>query len=90
MNTIQEIYSQTSAPVVFRTKAEINMFFSGLELVPPGLADVTRWTPNVTAKPLNLRFLAGLGRKPPLGFDDELPEPRDRLRIVCGNGSQDA
>lgn len=74
MNTIQEVYSQTSASVSFRTRAEIDMFFSGFELVSPGLADVTRWTPNVTAKPLNLRFLAGLGRKPSLGMNRELPE----------------
>jgi hypothetical protein len=64
--TIQEVYEQATAPAVFRTEAEIRIFFSDLEMVPPGLTDVTRWTPHTavfTARPPDLRFLAGLGRK---------------------------
>jgi hypothetical protein len=65
---VREAYTNASAPAVFRTKAEIGMFFSGFELVPPGLVDVTRWFPYAamfTTKPSVLRFLAGLGQKLP-------------------------
>jgi hypothetical protein len=64
MATIHDAYAKASAPAVFRTGAEINAFFSGFELVQPGLVDVTRWTPHTamfTAQPPDLRFLAGLG-----------------------------
>jgi len=75
VSTIQQVYAQASAPAVFRTKAEIHMFFSGLELVQPGLVDVTRWFPQAamfTTQPPALRFLAGIGRKIPLGHETDL------------------
>jgi hypothetical protein len=65
--TIHEAYAEASAPAVFRTKAEILGFFSGLDMVHPGLVDVTRWFPYAAvfaSEPPALRFLAGLGRKP--------------------------
>jgi hypothetical protein len=64
--TIHEAYAKTSAPAVFRTKAEIQGFFAGLDMVGPGLADVTEWTAHErisSARPTALRFLAGIGRK---------------------------
>lgn len=64
--TIHEAYGHASAPAVFRTEAEIQMFFAGFELVDPGLVDVTRWFPHAsmfTTKPPALHFLAGVGRK---------------------------
>jgi hypothetical protein len=74
MATIHEAYAEASAPAIFRAEAEINAFFSGFELIQPGLVDVTRWTPHTatfTAQPPDLRFLAGLGLK-------TLPGPEHR------------
>jgi hypothetical protein len=68
VTTIREAYDKASAPAIFRTEPEIQMFFSGFELVRPGLVDVTRWSPHAarfTPQPSDLRFLAGLGRKIP-------------------------
>jgi len=78
MATIQQAYSNASAPAIFRTKSEISMFFAGFELVPPSLADVTRWTPHAmfTAQPPDLRFLAGLGRRILPGGETGLEQTR--------------
>jgi hypothetical protein len=66
MATVSDAYARSSAPAVFRTERDISMFFSGFELVHPGLADVRQWFPYAAmfaTKPLALRFVAGLGRK---------------------------
>jgi hypothetical protein len=75
---IHQAYADASAPAVFRTRADVSMFFSGFELVHPGLVDVTQWLPYgamYTARPQSLRFLAGLGRKVPLGQEIHPIEP---------------
>jgi len=63
--TIEETYSQASAPAVFRSREEIERLFDGFELVKPGLVEVSDWRGN-NRKPANppaLRFLGGVGRK---------------------------
>jgi hypothetical protein len=32
-----------------RTKAEVDQFYAGLEIIPPGLAEITTWRPDATA-----------------------------------------
>jgi len=32
-----------------RTKAEVDQFFDGLEVIPPGLVEITTWRPGATA-----------------------------------------
>jgi S-adenosyl methyltransferase len=64
--TVQEAYANASFPAVFRAKEEIGTFFSGFELVGPGLVDVTQWFPYAgvfSASPPALPFLGGVGRK---------------------------
>jgi S-adenosyl methyltransferase len=39
-------YDRATAPLVLRTRAEIERFFDGLELVPPGLVQLSRWRPD--------------------------------------------
>jgi hypothetical protein len=39
----EEIFAQSSAPVRYRSRAEISRMFDGFELVEPGLTTVTRW-----------------------------------------------
>ena len=62
---VEDAYKTASAPAVFRTASQIRAFFDGLDLVPPGLADVTSWpgrSPGAARSPA-LGFLAGIGHR---------------------------
>jgi hypothetical protein len=66
MAAIRDAYACASAPAVFRDEAEIRAFYSGFEVLGPGLAEVARWSPGSAAFPAEastVRFLAGIGRK---------------------------
>ena len=65
VRTIKKVYDNASAPAVFRSRSEIRSFFTGFDLVKPGLVEVSEWRGNSRppAKPPALRFLAGVGRK---------------------------
>jgi S-adenosyl methyltransferase len=68
MATIRQAYADAMAPAVFRTNEQVHAFFSGFEIVSPGLADVTRWGPYAATRPAppsGLNFLAGIGYKQP-------------------------
>lgn len=61
---VEKVYQRATAPAVPRTTADIAEFFTGLDLVEPGLVDVSQWRPDTIArKPTKVRFLAGVGRK---------------------------
>jgi hypothetical protein len=47
-----------------RSRAEVSRFFAGLDLLPPGVVDVTAWRSRRrrTARPA--LFYPGIGRKP--------------------------
>jgi len=47
---------------VFRSRDEIAGFFAGLDLVHPGLVEVSAWRAN-GSRPSTLRFLGGVGKK---------------------------
>jgi hypothetical protein len=53
----------TSRPVP-RTAAEIEEYFTGLEVVEPGIVDVSHWRPDEQEDTTKVRFLGGVGRKP--------------------------
>jgi hypothetical protein len=40
---LESIYVNSNAPLVFRTRAQIEQLFEGLDLIDPGLTRVTRW-----------------------------------------------
>lgn len=62
--TIHEAYRTATAPAVFRTRRQILEFFSGLNLIEPGLADLSEWhTSPCEDAPAALRFLAGIATK---------------------------
>jgi S-adenosyl methyltransferase len=61
---IAEVYDGATAPAVPRSTAAIRDLFTGLDLVEPGLVDVSQWRPHTRARPTKLRILAGIGRKP--------------------------
>jgi hypothetical protein len=52
-----------SAPVP-RSAEDIREFFTGLDLIEPGLVDVSQWRPDEQEEPTKISFLAGVGRKP--------------------------
>ena len=43
---MKDVHSNASAQVAPRTYEEVARFFDGLELIDPGLVNVTRWRPN--------------------------------------------
>jgi hypothetical protein len=60
--TIQDVYAESSAPAVFRTRQEIETFFGGLDLVEPGLVEVGAWRSLRESPPAPLRFLGGVAK----------------------------
>jgi hypothetical protein len=61
---IEDAYRNATAPVIFRAADHIASWFDGLELLSPGLADVSVW-PGRVGLPTNVRILGGVARKPP-------------------------
>jgi hypothetical protein len=62
------LYSGTTQPVRIRTRAEIEQFFEGFELVEPGLVFVPLWRPEEAGdllldRPEEASGFAGVGRK---------------------------
>jgi hypothetical protein len=62
MAAIKDAYRTASAPAVFRDRDEIERFFAGLDVVHPGIVEVSAWRAGV-ARPSALRVLGGVGRK---------------------------
>jgi hypothetical protein len=65
ITTIQEAYQRASAPAVFRTRADIERFLAGLEVLKPGIVEVSEWRANNHKQTdlSALRFLGGVGLK---------------------------
>jgi hypothetical protein len=64
LSEIADVYQGATAPAVPRTAKEIREFFTGLDLVEPGLVDARRWRSDMKEKVTKVRLLAGVGRKP--------------------------
>jgi SAM-dependent methyltransferase len=64
LSEIADVYQGATAPAVPRTAREIREFFTGLDLVEPGLVDARRWRSDMKEKATKVRLLAGVGRKP--------------------------
>ncbi|MEV4518585.1 SAM-dependent methyltransferase [Dactylosporangium sp. NPDC049525] len=58
-----EVYRQASAPIVFRPRETIERYFTGLELVAPGLVRPSRWRPDPTTAPGPGWLYAGVATK---------------------------
>jgi trans-aconitate methyltransferase len=62
----RELYENSTAPGVARTHAEVTRFFDGLELVAPGVVNVSSWRASFPArKSVRTIFYAGVGHKLP-------------------------
>jgi len=75
LSAIGDVYQGATAPAVPRTAAGIREFFTGLDLVEPGIVDARRWRSDMKEKATKIRLLAGVGRKP-----RDLPDSRHILR----------
>jgi O-methyltransferase involved in polyketide biosynthesis len=63
---VEAAYRRTPTPIFFRTHDEIAPFFSGFDLVEPGLVTIDGWRPDAqdpTPAPTGW-LLGGVGRKP--------------------------
>jgi SAM-dependent methyltransferase len=58
------VYEGASAPGVARSREQVARFFGGLDMLEPGLVEVSRWRPDVIgAPPEPALFYAGIGCK---------------------------
>lgn len=67
-NAAANMYKRTETPFHYRTKAEFESFFGGLELVEPGVVHMWDWRPEFGSDVENMdgkvTGFAGVGRKP--------------------------
>jgi S-adenosyl methyltransferase len=66
---MKDVYSGASAQVAPRSFEEIARFFDGLELIEPGLVNVTLWRPDLPSGPSShdprrSLIYGGMGREP--------------------------
>jgi hypothetical protein len=65
---LTERYRSTSTPVTMRSRQQVERFFSGFDLVDPGLVFVQQWRPDwlaeVEDRPEWSSIYGGVGRKP--------------------------
>jgi hypothetical protein len=62
---LDKVYAETSSGgVTPRPKAEIERFFSGLEMAAPGLVNISAWRPQPGEPATRTLFYGGVGRKP--------------------------
>jgi hypothetical protein len=58
------VYAGASAPGVARSRAQVARFFAGLDMLPPGLVNVSEWRPgHIGPPPGPALFYAGIGTK---------------------------
>jgi hypothetical protein len=60
IHRLEQIYSQSPAPMVLRTTDQVEQLFEGLDLLAPGVTDVNQWRND--GAPLPVRILSGVGR----------------------------
>jgi hypothetical protein len=60
---VERLYQQTTAFMVTRTRAQVERFFDGVDLVDPGLVEIQLWRPDDPNSILPGGFYGGVGRK---------------------------
>jgi hypothetical protein len=61
---VERLYQLTTSSLVTRTRAQVERFFDGWELLDPGLVEIQRWRPDQQSSMLPGGFYGGVGRKP--------------------------
>jgi hypothetical protein len=57
---LEQVYSKSPAPMVLRTRDQVEQLLEGVDLLAPGLVDVTQWRDDQA--PLPIRILSGVGK----------------------------
>jgi hypothetical protein len=62
---LQALYRSAGTPLVGRSKEQVEEFFTGCELVEPGIVQLAKWRPDNWAEARTIRWhlIAGVGRK---------------------------
>ncbi len=66
MRTVQQVYTEATEPIVFRTASEIEALFGDMPLLEPGVVEVQQWRPELRATRVEstLRWLCGVAELP--------------------------
>jgi hypothetical protein len=59
---VADLFHEATAPMVPRSRAQIEQFFHGLELVDPGVVEVYRWRPDEASSAQSWSY-GGVARK---------------------------
>jgi hypothetical protein len=60
---VERLYQLTTASLVTRTRAQVERFFDGFDLLDPGLVEIQLWRPDEADALLPGGFYGGIGRK---------------------------
>jgi S-adenosyl methyltransferase len=60
---VERLYQLTTASLVTRTRAQVERFFDGFELLDPGLVEIQLWRPDDGRSLLPGGFYGGVGRR---------------------------
>jgi hypothetical protein len=60
---VERLYQLTTASLVTRTRAQVERFFDGFELLEPGVVEIQLWRPDDSGALLPGGFYGGVGRK---------------------------
>jgi hypothetical protein len=60
---VERLYQLTTATLVTRTRAEVERFFDGFDLLDPGVVEIQRWRPDGRGPLLPGGFYGGVGAK---------------------------
>jgi S-adenosyl methyltransferase len=61
---VERLYQLTTASLVTRTRAQVERFFDGFDLLDPGVIEIQLWRPDERGSLLPGGFYGGVGRKP--------------------------
>jgi hypothetical protein len=61
---VERLYQLTTASLVTRTRAQVERFFAGFDLLEPGVVEIQLWRPDGEGSKLPGGFYGGVGRKP--------------------------
>jgi hypothetical protein len=60
---VERLYQLTTSSLVTRTRAEVERFFDGFDLLDPGVVEIQRWRPDGRRQMLPGGFYGGVGAK---------------------------
>src|SRR4029453_6123130 len=61
---VERLYQLTTASLVTRSRAQVERFFAGFDLLHPGVVEIQLWRPDGEGSKLPGGFYGGVGRKP--------------------------